>query len=327
VRVLLVTGDGEATAQAVAARVGLKGDVAPAGTIGKGLDADAIARFGIFARVLPENKFALVEALQKAGHVVGMTGDGVNDAPALRQADIGIATANATDVAKASASLVLTRPGLGEITMAIDGSRQIFQRLQTFISAMTTMKMANPTFYSLGVVVFGAFVVSPLLMVLFMLAADIAFVALSMDRVVPSQRPNRWALGPLMATSLGRSLVLLIFSTAVFVAGQRLLGLTIDQTQTLVFIWLVFSAQAVLYSTRLASFCWHKPYPARPLWLASTLDVVVVTLMATLGILMVPIPPSFVAGALALAVCLLILVDLLKVGVGHLTAKPIYARD
>ena len=121
-RVLLVTGDGEATAQAIAAKVGITGEVAPPGTLHKDLDPDAAARFAVFARVFPQDKFFLVQALQKAGHVVGMTGDGVNDAPALKQADVGIAVASATDVAKAAASLVLTRRGLGEIVAAIEGS-------------------------------------------------------------------------------------------------------------------------------------------------------------------------------------------------------------
>jgi H+-transporting ATPase len=126
VRVVMVTGDTEATARAVAERVSITGEVAPAGTITDTLDAE---RYGVYSAVLPEHKFALVKALQDAGHVVGMTGDGVNDAPALGQADVGIAVASATDVAKASASLVLTKAGLGEILMAIKGSRNIYQRM------------------------------------------------------------------------------------------------------------------------------------------------------------------------------------------------------
>jgi H+-transporting ATPase len=100
---VLVTGDGEATARAVAAKVGIDGEVAPPGTIGEQLDSETAERYAIFSGVLPEHKFRLVEALQKAGHTVGMTGDGVNDAPALGQANVGIAVASATDVAKASA--------------------------------------------------------------------------------------------------------------------------------------------------------------------------------------------------------------------------------
>lgn len=323
VRVLLVTGDGEATAQAIATKVGISGEVAPAGTITEGLDSYSIARFGIFPKVFPQDKFVLVQALQKAGHIVGMTGDGVNDAPALRQADVGIAVASATDVAKAAASLVLTRPGLGEIINAIDGSREIYQRLRTFISAMTTMKMANPLFFALGIILFGAFVVNPLLMVLFMLLADVAMMAVSMDMATPSPNPNRWALGPLMATSLGRALLLLALSSTVYLGATRVLGLGIDQTQTLVFVWLVFSTQAVLYSTRAASFFWRPPYPGKPVRLATAFDVIVVALMAALGLLMTSIPLSLIGSVVLLAVVLLIAADFLKVVVIQLTAPSI----
>jgi H+-transporting ATPase len=323
VRVLLVTGDGEETAQAIAAKVGIVGEVAPAGTIGDNLDPEAIARFGIFPKVFPQDKFLLVQALQKAGYVVGMTGDGVNDAPALRQADVGIAVASATDVAKAAASLVLTRPGLGEIMAAIDGSRRIHQRLRTFIAAMTTMKMANPAFFALGVLLFGAFVVSPLQMVLFMLLADVAMMSVSMDKPTPSATPSRWVLGPLMATSLGRALLLLLLSGTVFWSAVNVLEFEIEKTQTLDFVWLVFSAQAIFYSTRGAGFVWQKPYPGKALFIATTFDVALVTLMATFGWLMAPISLNLIGAALLLAVVFLIVADLLKVTLGHFMTKSI----
>jgi H+-transporting ATPase len=154
VRVVLVTGDGEATARAVAAKVGIPLEVAPPGTLeADAPDVEALERFSVFAGVLPEHKFRLVEALQNAGHVVGMTGDGVNDAPALSQSNVGIAVANATDVAKASASLVLTKPGLGEILTAIKGSRTVYQRLQSMLLAMVSRKASIPPFLVLPLLV------------------------------------------------------------------------------------------------------------------------------------------------------------------------------
>ena len=132
VRVVLVTGDGADTARAVAAKVGITGEVAPAGSITDDLDAATAERYSVYAEVYPEQKYQLVKALQDAGHVVGMTGDGVNDAAALGQADVGVAVAGATDVAKASAALALTKEGLGEILSAVRGSRTIYQRLQSW---------------------------------------------------------------------------------------------------------------------------------------------------------------------------------------------------
>jgi H+-transporting ATPase len=228
VRVLLVTGDGESTARAVAAKVGITGEVAPKGTLHKGFEDDA--SYEIFAGVFPEEKFFLVEALQKAGHVVGMTGDGVNDAPALRQADVGIAVASATDVAKAAASLVLTHTGLGEIIMAINGSRMIFQRMKNFVLTMISMKLSTPMFFALGVIIFGAFVLTPLQIVLLMLLGNFVTMSVSMDQVTPSPKPDQWALRPLMATGMGLASLSLLLNVAVFWVGMNLLKLGMAQT-------------------------------------------------------------------------------------------------
>lgn len=322
VRVLLVTGDGEATARAVAAKVGMPEDVAPAGIVKEDLDPDAALRFSIFARVLPEDKFHLVQALQRAGHVVGMTGDGVNDAPALKQADVGIAVANATDVARAAASLVLTRPGLGEVVTAIDGSRRIYQRMKTFVLTMNARKIGIPLFLSLGVVLFGAFVVNPLLMILLMLIADIATMSVSMDEATPSRLPDRWDVRPLMMAALGIATVLLLMSGVVFWGGTHVLHLDMTETQTLVFVWLVFAgSQAVLYLTRVRGFFWTKPYPGRALNMVTLIVIGVTAIMATQGWLMAPIPVSLVGAMLLLAIVFLVAADLLKVMQGHLMEK------
>lgn len=327
VRVLLVTGDGEATARAVASKLGIKGEVAPAGTVREGINPEVLERFGVFAGVFPQDKFLLVQALQKAGHVVGMTGDGVNDAPALKQADVGIAVSSATDVAKAAASLVLTRPGLGEVIMAVDGSRRIYQRMKTFVLTMNTRKISIPLFLALGVLVLGAFVLNPLLMVLFMLVADVATMAVSMDQVTPSPLPDHWNVRPLMATALGFGTLLLLMSGAVFWLAVNVLRLGPAETQTLVFVWLVFAgSQAVLYLTRARGFFWAKPHPSRSLNMSTLLVVSVVTVMATQGWLMAPISLYLVGGALLVAAIFLVVADLLKVAMAHIAMRIISAK-
>jgi H+-transporting ATPase len=314
VRVVLATGDGEATARAVAAQVGIRGEVAPAGVLREGLDPAQVARYTIFARVYPEEKFRLVQALQNAGHVVGMTGDGVNDAPALRQADVGIAVAHATDVAKAAASLVLTRPGLGEIAMAVDGSRRMYQRMQTFIVTMVTRKLAIPLFLSLGVILLGKFVVNPLLIVLMMFATDGATMAVSTDQAEPSRSPDRWAMRPVAQTAAALATLLLLLSGVVVWLALGAWGLSIPAMQTTVFVWLVFAGtQAVLYVTRGRGFFWERPYPGRWLLLATLIDLVVVATMAAFGWLMAPISVLIIAELLGLALVYLFTASLLKV--------------
>jgi len=319
--VILITGDGEATARAVAAQVGMTGEAAPAGTLRENIDPKDIARYEIFAGVLPQDKFFLVQALQKAGHVVGMTGDGVNDAPALRQADVGIAVATATDVAKAAASLVLTRPGLGEIVTAIEESRRISRRMQTWIMTMMTRKLFVPPFLALGVILFGRFVLNPTLMVLLVFATDFATMSLSTDRVTPTPAPDRWSVHALVTRSLGLAALLMLLSGAVFWAATSAWRLDLAQTQTLIFVWLVFgSTQATLYAMRTHGFFWEWPYPGRWILLASIFDLGMVTLLATRGWLMAPVSAVLVAGMLLLALVFLLAAGLLKTGLMHFSA-------
>jgi H+-transporting ATPase len=307
VRLLLVTGDGEATARAIAARVGITGTVAPAGTLRENLDPQTVDRFEIFAGVYPQEKFYLVQALQKAGHMVGMTGDGVNDAPALRQADVGVAVAKAADVARAAASLVLTKPGLGEIVMAVEGSRRIFKRMQNFVLTMIGMKLSTPIFLALGVILLGVSMLTPLQIALMMFFGNIVTMSVSMDQVIPSPRPDRWAVRPLMATGLGFAALLLLLDSTVFWIGSNVLQLGAAQTQTLVFAWLAVGAgQALLYVTRGRGFFWERPHPGRWHLLATLLDVGVVGAMVTLGWLMAPIPISLFGGVLVLSIGFLI---------------------
>jgi H+-transporting ATPase len=306
VRVVMVTGDGEATARAIAAKVGISGEVAPAGTVTDNLDPKVADRFGIYSGILPEHKFRLVEALQKVGHVVGMTGDGVNDAPALGQAEVGLAVAGATDVAKASASLVLIHEGLGGILTTIRQSRTIFQRVQTWTLAMITRKAAIPPFLALTLIVWGQFALTPLLVVLFMLFGDIATFALSMDRVRPSATPDKWVVRSLVVVGAGFAVLLFVACGAVFWVARFGFHLTLGQTQTVVFLWLVFAGgQAVLYLARAPGVFWAKPYPGRLLLWASFFDIIVASVMALLGWLMTPISLAWIGGLLAASIVFL----------------------
>ena len=150
VRTVMVTGDSAVTAAAIARKVGIAGAVCPPERISDDLSTD---QFGVFARVVPEQKYRLVKALQSHGHVVGMCGDGTNDAPALRQAQIGIAVSSATDVAKAAAGMVMTEPGLAGIVFAVREGRVGFQRLLTYTFNMLVKKIEIVLFLAIGLVI------------------------------------------------------------------------------------------------------------------------------------------------------------------------------
>lgn len=313
VRVLMVTGDNLETAKAIARRVGIGGRAVGPETI-EGLDAIRALDYDVFARVYPEHKFRLVELLQRAGHVVGMTGDGVNDAPALKQADVGVAVASATDVARAAASVVLTGPGLADAVAAVQISRRIYQRMLTYTinKIMKTLEIA--VFLSVGVVATKTFVITPLLIVLLLFTNDFVTMSVATDRVSFSPQPDRWDVPKLMLAGGALAAMILMLSFAVFFAGREILGLPLPQLQTLVFVLLVTTGQGNVYLVRERGPFWHsRPGP----WLvaSSLADMAAVAIMAICGILMAPISPALFAGVLAVALPWLLVVDRLKVGI------------
>lgn len=179
----MVTGNSPITAAAIARKVGVDGAVCPAGALS---EDKSINKYGVFARVVPEQKYQVVKALQRRDYVVGMCGDGVNDAPALRQAQIGIAVSSATDVAKAAAGMVLTQPGLGGVVLAVREGRVGFQRLLTYTFNMLVKKIENVLFLAIGLGMTGHGVLTPALMVLLFMTNDFLAMSLTTDRAKPT---------------------------------------------------------------------------------------------------------------------------------------------
>jgi H+-transporting ATPase len=194
IRTVMVTGDAPATAAIVARAVGLDGGVCPPGPIG---DTVTPQQFAVFAGVLPEDKYKLVQAFQKRGHNVAMCGDGANDAPALRQAQMGIAVSSATDVAKSAAGIVLTEPGLGGIVASLKEGRITFQRILTYALHSVTKKTVQVLLLAVGLVMTGHAILSPMLMVIIMLTGDFLGMSLTTDNVTPSPLPDTWRIGSL----------------------------------------------------------------------------------------------------------------------------------
>jgi H+-transporting ATPase len=311
VRTVMVTGDAPATASIVAKAVGLDGAVCPPGPMPDAVHPDT---FAVFAGVLPEGKYQLVKAFQKGGHIVGMCGDGANDAPALRQAQIGIAVSTATDVAKSAAGMVLTEPGLAGIVAAVKEGRVTFQRILTYTLNSITKKVVQVLFLAVGLLMTGHAILTPLLMVLIMIFGDFLGMSITTDNVRPSPLPNAWKIGDLTVAGVIMGVGELVFCSAILAFGAYRMGFTISTLQTLSFVVIVFGNQATTYTNRERRHLWSSR-PSIWLLLSSVGDLLIASTLAIGGIAMTPLPAWVVAGTLAAAVLFAVLLDLVKVPV------------
>ena len=311
VRVIMVTGDNLATARAVAQQVGIGSRTAGPNDLDR-LDGNQVLDKDIYARAFPRHKIELVRRLQDAGHIIAMTGDGVNDAPALKQADIGVAVAGATDVARAAAGVVLTAPGLADVLSAVKISRRIYQRMLTYAinKIMKTLEIA--VFLSVGVMLTHTFVITPLLIILLLFTNDFVTMSTATDNVSCSRTPDRWNIKRMMLTGGILAALVVLLSFMVFFVGRDLLGLPLPQLQTLVFVMLVATGQGNVYLVRERAHFWRSR-PSTWLVTSSIADLAVVVVMASTGLLMAPINLSLIGGLLLVVVLYLILLDQVKV--------------
>jgi H+-transporting ATPase len=311
VRTVMVTGDAPATAAIVAKAVGLDGAVCPPGPIPDPVHPE---QFAVFAGVLPEDKYKLVKAFQNGGHTVGMCGDGANDAPALRQAQMGIAVSTATDVAKSAAGMVLTEPGLKGIVAAVREGRATFQRVLSYTLNSITKKTVQVLFLTIGLVMTGHAILSPLLMVLIMITGDFLGMSLTTDNVRPSPAPNAWRIGNLTIAGVTMGIGELAFCVSVLAFGVYWMKFGIEALQTLAFIAIVFGNQATTYTNRERRHLWSSR-PSSWLIVSSIADLLIASTLAIGGIAMKPLPALMVAGTFAAAVVFALLLDLVKVPV------------
>lgn len=311
VRTVMVTGDAPVTAAIVAHAVGLNGAVCPPGKLPAAIKPED---FAVFAGVLPEGKFDLVKAYQKSGHTVGMCGDGANDAPALRQAQIGIAVSTATDVAKSAAGVVLTEAGLGGIVSAVKEGRITFQRILTYTLNSVMKKILQVLLLAVGLVMTGHAVLTPMLMVIVMITGDFLSMSLTTDRVRPSPTPNSWQIGRITGAGVVLGACFLAFSTALLAVGKFELHLGIAALQTLSAVGIVFGSQATTYVIRGRQHLWGLR-PSIWLVLSSVADVLIISTLAVLGIAMAPLPLAVIACEFAAAIGFGAILDVVKIPV------------
>jgi H+-transporting ATPase len=312
VRTVMVTGDAPATAVIVAKAVGLDGSLCPPGPIPGDVRPES---FSVFASVSPEDKYKLVKAFQQAGHMVGMCGDGANDAPALRQAQIGIAVSTATDVAKSAAGVVLTDAGLAGIVASVKEGRLTFQRILTYTLNSVTKKIVQVLFLGVGLIMTGHAILTPILMIIVMMAGDFLGMSLTTDHVRPSLMPNSWRIGRLTKAGVFMGFSELVFCVSVLAIGHFRLGLGLAALQTLAFVALVCGNQATMYAVRARGRMWSSPHPSFWLVLSSIVDLVIALTLAGCGWLMAPLSLSLLTCVLGAAIASAFVLDLVKVRV------------
>jgi magnesium-transporting ATPase (P-type) len=263
VKVLMLTGDALPVAREIARVLGLgeiklapKRDAAHKDA----LDVAPDLAGGGLAEVFPEDKFLVVKSLQVAGHVVGMTGDGVNDAPALKQAEVGVAVSGATDVAKGAASAVLTTGGLVNIVDLVKNGRASYQRVLTWIVNKVSRSILKAGFVVIAFLVTGKFVISALVMLLLVCLTDVTHIALATDRVEPSQKPETWHIGPLVRVAVVVGVMTLSEALGLLAFGWQRFGISTQAglLQTFTFQTFLFFALSSLVSMRERRSFWRS---------------------------------------------------------------------
>ena len=286
--VKMVTGDHVAIAKEVSGLVGLQTNIVSPSLFLDKPDAEAepaVEEADGFAEVFPEHKYRIVDLLQKRGHIVCMTGDGVNDAPALKKADAGVAVAGATDAAKSAADVVLTSPGLSVIIDAVKESRKIFQRMTNYAVYRITETIRVLAFITLSIIAFNFYPVTALMIVLLALLNDMPIITIAYDNVRYSSQPERWNMGNLLSVSTFLGAIGVVSSFGLLYIGVDVLHLSTSLIQSFILLKLAVAGHLTLFVARTKGPFWSIR-PGRSLFIAIILTKVVATAITVYGILL-----------------------------------------
>jgi H+-transporting ATPase len=316
VNVKMVTGDHAAIASEIAKEVGLGSHIMPASLFLDKNDSEAqraVESADGFAQVFPEHKYRIVELLQQKGHIVGMTGDGVNDAPALKKADAGIAVAGATDAAKSAADIVLTKPGLSVIIDAIKESRKIFQRMNNYAIYRMTETIRVLFFITLSIIVFGFYPITALMIVLLAILNDLPIMTIAYDTVKYSNNPEKWNMGTLLGIATFLGIVGVISSFGLLYIGRDVFNLSPTILQSFIYLKLSVAGHLTLFVARTKGPFWSIR-PAKPLFLAVIGTQLTATILTVYGILLPAMGWGFALFVWSYALLAFVITDFLKVG-------------
>jgi H+-transporting ATPase len=291
--VKMVTGDQVAIGREIARQVGLGEQILDAATLDTAADDDDLgARVEAtdgFAQVFPEHKYRIVRLLQARGHIVGMTGDGVNDAPALKQADAGIAVAGATDAARAAADVVLMAPGLSVIVAAIAQAREIFARLTSYATYRIAETIRVLLLITLAIVFMNFFPVTAVMIVFLALLNDGAILSIAYDHVRGSAKPVKWDMRVVLTIATVLGVIGVVATFVLFFLADKVFGLSHDFIRTMIYLKLSVAGQLTIFLTRSRGPFWSRPAPA-PLMLGAVIGAqTIATLIAVNGVLMTPL--------------------------------------
>jgi H+-transporting ATPase len=313
--VKMVTGDHEAIGKEIAKQVELGNNLLPASAFLNKSDSEAesvIEKADGFAQVFPEHKFRIVKLLQHRNHIVGMTGDGVNDAPALKEADAGIAVAGATDAAKSAADIVLTKPGLSVIIDAIKQSRQIFQRMNNYSIYRIAETFRVLFFIATTILVFQLYPVTALMIVLLAILNDLPIITIAYDNVRYSNFPEKWNMRVIIGIAFMLGILGVIESFGLFFVGYRLLDLSPAVLQSFMYLKLSVAGHLTVFMARTKGHFWSVR-PANQLLLAVILTQLTATLITVYGILLPPMGWALAGLVWGEAISVFLVIDLVKV--------------
>ena len=325
IEVKMVTGDNVAIAREISSQLGLGTNVVLAGdTLRDGSGTQVVAdnaarveRADGFAQVFPEHKYQIVKLLQQRDHLVGMTGDGVNDAPALKQADVGIAVSGATDAARAAADLVLTAPGLSVIIQAVEEARKIFERMNSYAIYRVTETIRIMIFIVLAMIVYDFYPITAIMIILLALLNDLPIMTIAYDNTWLDPRPVRWRMHRVLRVASVSGGVGVIETFLLLVLAKTYFGVGRAQLQSLIFLKLLVAGHMTLFVARTRRPFFSSPYPA-PLLLGAILGTQAIgALIVGLGLFVAAIPWSWVGYIWLYCIAWIFIEDLAKMQVCH----------
>jgi H+-transporting ATPase len=321
IHVKMVTGDDLAIARETAGSLNMGQKILSAAELfPKGEDPSALSQPLIerieaadgFARVFPEHKYAVVKALQSAGHLVGMTGDGVNDAPALKQADVGIAVSGATDAARAAASLVLTAPGLSVIVRAVEGARRIFERMNSYAIYRIAETIRIMIFVVLTMLVFNFYPITAIMIILLALLNDLPIMTIAYDNTWLDPKPVRWNMRRVITISTVLGLVGVIQTFLLLVLGKLWLNLDQSHLQSFIYLKLALAGHLTLIVVRNKRSFWKRPWPSPVLLVAILGTQILAALIVGFGFLVPALPWTYIGFIWAYALTWVFINDWIK---------------